>query len=87
MKRLNALTINPLPLADLQQIWVRLYERRVPRYLFLLLCVNLIIAPAVQAATGSDLSRMQSYTLGLLGLVVLAYSIYLFVVMFQPERF
>jgi K+-transporting ATPase KdpF subunit len=55
--------------------------------LLLLLCSNLILANAVQAATGDALSRSQSYALGLLGLVVVALAVYLFVVMFQPERF
>jgi K+-transporting ATPase KdpF subunit len=56
-----------------------------PSYLFLLLCLNLLIAPTVHAAT--EFSRSQSYALGILGLIVLSLSGYLFVVMFQPERF
>ncbi len=59
----------------------------VPRYLLLLLCSNLVLAPAVQAATGNALSRPQAYALGILGLVTVTLSVYLFVVMFQPERF
>lgn len=61
----------------------------VPRNLLLLLLLvfNLICAPAVQAATGNVLSRPQAYALGILGLVTVALSTYLFVVMFQPERF
>ncbi|NJL47364.1 MAG: K(+)-transporting ATPase subunit F [Leptolyngbyaceae cyanobacterium SM2_5_2] len=58
-----------------------------PRVVFLFLCTNLLVAPAVQAATGDALSRSQSYALSLLGLVVVALATYLFVVMFQPERF
>jgi K+-transporting ATPase KdpF subunit len=46
-----------------------------------------MVAPAVHAANGSDFSRLQSYALGILILVTVALSIYLFVVMFQPERF
>jgi K+-transporting ATPase KdpF subunit len=56
------------------------------RYLFLALCLNLVLAPAVWAAS-SDLSRSQAYWLGGLGLMTLALSIYLFVVMFAPEKF
>ena len=41
----------------------------------------------VYAATGETLSRPQSWALGLLGLVVLSLSIYLFFVMFVPEKF
>jgi|GEM_PF-2946090 len=61
--------------------------KKAPGTLLLLLCSNLILANAVQAATGDALSRSQSYALGLLGLVVVALAVYLFVVMFQPERF
>lgn len=41
----------------------------------------------VYAATGETLFRPQSWALGLLGLVVLSLSIYLFFVMFVPEKF
>jgi K+-transporting ATPase KdpF subunit len=62
------------------------FQHKVPRYLFFILCLNLALAPAVQAV-GTDLSRTQSSALGILGLVILSLSTYLFVVMFQPERF
>jgi K+-transporting ATPase KdpF subunit len=63
------------------------FKSKVSRALFIFLGVNLILAPAVQAATGQALSRGQAYALGLLALMTLALSLYLFVVMFQPERF
>lgn len=86
--------VNPLPLAQsvsslgeaAAPFW-RLYRRKGPPSLFLLLCLNLIIAPAVQGATGPQLLRTQAYALGILGLVTILLSGYLFVVMFQPERF
>lgn len=56
-------------------------------YLFSLLCLNAIAAPAVQAATGDSLAKTQAYAIALLGLITLALSVYLFVVIFQPERF
>jgi K+-transporting ATPase KdpF subunit len=87
MKRFNSFKILPFPLEEIQHIGIQLYQRKVPRYLFLLLCLNLVIAPAMQAATGQEFSRNQAYALGILGLVTVALSIYLFVVMFQPERF
>lgn len=87
MNRFNSSRILPFPLAEIQPIWIQLYQKKVPRHLFLLLCLNLVIAPAVQAATGNEFSRNQAYALGILGLVTVALSIYLFVVMFQPERF
>jgi K+-transporting ATPase KdpF subunit len=59
----------------------------VPIQLFLLLCLNLLLTPAVLAATGQTLSAGQAYWLTVLGLVTLGLSIYLFAVIFQPERF
>lgn len=87
MKRLKSSQMFPLWLEEIQSLWSQLYQKKVPRYLLLLLCLNLVIAPAVQAATGHEFSRGQAYALGILGLVTVALSIYLFVVMFQPERF
>ncbi|AUB41019.1 K+-transporting ATPase, F subunit [Nostoc flagelliforme CCNUN1] len=46
-----------------------------------------MVAPLVYAATGEQLSRSQSWGLGLLGMVTLGLSIYLFFVMFVPEKF
>ncbi|MBW4429303.1 MAG: potassium-transporting ATPase subunit F [Nostoc desertorum CM1-VF14] len=60
---------------------------RIPLFLFLLLCLNVLLAPAVQAATPFAISRSASYTIALLGLITLSVSIYLFVVIFQPEKF
>ena len=59
----------------------------IPVQLFLVMCFNAIIAPAVYAAGGEDLTRKAVWGLSLLGLVIIALSIYLFVVIFQPERF
>ena len=89
MKQLDGLTqkMSPDLVEDFATIWESGRKRKVPRYAFLALCFNLLLAPAVQAATGNELSRTQSYALGILGLVVVALGIYLFVVMFQPERF
>jgi K+-transporting ATPase KdpF subunit len=72
---------------DLCSIATKFHDRKPPRYLFWGLIINLILAPAVYAATGETISREQSYALGLLGLVTLALSIYLFAVIFQPEKF
>jgi hypothetical protein len=41
----------------------------------------------VYAATSEQFSRSQAWALGLLGVGVLSLSTYLFVVMFQPEKF
>ncbi len=74
-------------LTDTLELLSEWRRHKVPLYLFLGLCFNLILAPAVFAATGGDLSRSQAYWLGALGLVTVALSIYLFFVMFVPERF
>ena len=55
--------------------------------LFCLMLFNLIIAPAVYAANAESFTKFQAYALGLLGVVTFAFSIYLFAVMFQPEKF
>lgn len=65
----------------------KIMYRRIPISLFLLLTAGLLFAPAVMAATGSTLTRGQSYAIALLGLAAAALSIYLFTVMFQPEKF
>jgi|JI102314A2RNA_FD_contig_31_2523977_length_594_multi_2_in_0_out_0_2 K+-transporting ATPase KdpF subunit len=65
-----------------------LHRHPIPMQIFLLLCLNLIIAPAVYAVAGDDeLTRKAAWALGLLGIVTIALSIYLFVVIFQPEKF
>ncbi|MCU0532886.1 MAG: potassium-transporting ATPase subunit F [Hydrococcus sp. Prado102] len=71
-------------IAEMSIEWRR---QKLPFYLFLALCVNLVLAPGVLAATGGDLSRLQAWAIALLGIVTITLSGYLFVVMFQPERF
>ncbi len=75
------------PIADFQDLWQLANKQKYPRYLFLALCLNLIVAPAVYAANAESFSRYQAYALGLLGIATVIFSIYLFVVMFQPEKF
>ncbi|MFE4107989.1 potassium-transporting ATPase subunit F [Almyronema epifaneia] len=67
---------------------VRLQQRRVRIALkiFIALCLNLAIAPALYAATDS-LSRGNAYALGLLGLVVVGLAAYLTTVILKPEKF
>jgi hypothetical protein len=87
MKLLKLWNIDYGPLENFQQIAIAVYQKKIPRYLFLTLCLNLAIAPAVQATVQVELSRTQAYAIALLGLTTIIFSIYLFVVMFQPERF
>lgn len=71
-----------------KRIKIYLPERhKLPLYLLLSLCLNLVIAPLVYAASNTVLSRSQAWALGLLGLGAVAVSIYLFFVMFVPEKF
>jgi K+-transporting ATPase KdpF subunit len=65
----------------------KLLFKKIPLYFLGILGINSIISPLVQASTGGILSRGQSYALGLLGLVTLSLFVYLFVVIFQPEKF
>lgn len=62
-------------------------KKPLPLVLFLLMCLNLVIAPTVYAATDGNINRINVYALGLLGILTLALAVYLFVVIFQPERF
>ncbi|HEY9664040.1 MAG TPA: potassium-transporting ATPase subunit F [Allocoleopsis sp.] len=72
---------------EISEIWSEWRRQKLPLYLFLAFCFNLIVAPVVYAASGNDFSRAQAWALGLLGLGTLALSIYLFFVMFVPEKF
>ena len=72
---------------DMGEIWSVWRKRKLPSYLFLALCFNTLFAPAVLAATGGELDRLQVWALTLLGVATVGLSAYLFVVMFQPERF
>lgn len=82
MNRTLKLTTN-----ELAELWTEFRRQKLPSRILLLMCLNLVVAPAVQAATGTEFSRNQAYALGLLGLVTVALSIYLFFVMFVPEKF
>ncbi len=55
--------------------------------LFLAVCLNVVIAPTVMAATGGTFSRLNAYAIGLLLLVTVGLAIYLMMVMLQPQRF
>jgi prepilin signal peptidase PulO-like enzyme (type II secretory pathway) len=72
---------------DVTELLTAMRRKKVPFYLFLALCFNLVLAPVVYAASTNELSRSQAWSLGLLGLATLALSVYLFFVMFAPERF
>lgn len=60
---------------------------RIPLIIFLIMFFNVLLAPVVAAATPGGVSHWQVYTISLLGLVTVALCVYLFVVIFQPEKF
>ncbi|MBW4688651.1 MAG: potassium-transporting ATPase subunit F [Komarekiella atlantica HA4396-MV6] len=87
IRRTISLSQSTQVLEEITEIWCQWRRQKLPLYLFLAMCFNLVLAPLVYAATNEQLSRSQSWALGLLGLVTLGLSIYLFFVMFVPEKF
>ncbi|NMG08721.1 ATPase [Brasilonema sp. UFV-L1] len=73
-------------LEEVTEIWSAWRRQKLPLYLFLAMCFNLVVSPLVLAAD-QKLSHTQSWALGLLGIVTVGLSVYLFFVMFVPERF
>jgi K+-transporting ATPase KdpF subunit len=67
-------------------VGVRWCRQRLPLQLLIALCLNLTIAPTVYAAV-DGLQRRQAWAIGLLGLVTVGLAIYLFDVVFRPERY
>ena len=59
----------------------------LPTIILVGMSLNLIIAPAVMAASGKEITRQTAYAIGILYCVILGLSIYLFTVIFQPEKF
>ncbi len=68
-------------------ILAQFVRKKLPVFLLGLLGFTLMIAPLVYAANGTVLSRGQAYSIALLGLVTFSLFIYLFMVIFQPEKF
>ncbi|NJK66280.1 MAG: K(+)-transporting ATPase subunit F [Richelia sp. CSU_2_1] len=89
MKRQNFLNdVLPNNFQEAIELAQMLWQRHpIPVQIFLVMCINLIIAPAVYAAADEDLTRKAAWGLSLLGLVIVGLAVYLFVVIFQPERF
>jgi K+-transporting ATPase KdpF subunit len=89
MKRVDELKeILPRDWSEAGEILGEQWRRNpLPIQLFLLMCLNLLIAPSVDAATGAEITHKAAYALGILGIVIVGLGVYLFVVIFQPERF
>jgi len=81
------MNINQKSMTTITEILTKFRQQKLPLYLLILLITNIIISPAVYSATGAVLTKGQSYALVLLGLVTFSLFIYLFIVIFQPEKF
>jgi K+-transporting ATPase KdpF subunit len=68
-------------------VFISAKRHRIPLSIFLILCFNVLLAPVVAAATPREVSHWHIYTISLLGLVTVSLCVYLFVVIFQPEKF
>ncbi|EHC19615.1 potassium-transporting ATPase subunit F [Fischerella thermalis] len=68
-------------------IWTQWRKQKLPLVIFISLCLNLVIAPAVYAVADGVLERRSAWAIGILGFITLALVFYLFFVIFQPERF
>ena len=89
MKRNNLLNdVFPRDFQEIIELGQMLWQRHpIPVQLFLIMCFNLIIAPAVYATADEGLTRKAAWGLSLLGFVIVGLAVYLIVVIFQPERF
>jgi len=63
------------------------FKYQLPMIIFLVMCLNLLIAPVVYANSGGSLDKVSAWAIGILGFATLMLVVYLFIVIFQPERF
>ncbi|MGJ5672140.1 MAG: potassium-transporting ATPase subunit F [Nostochopsis sp.] len=68
-------------------IWSQWRKQKLPLIIFIGLCLNIVIAPVVYASADGVLERRSAWAIGVLGFITLALVVYLFFVVFQPERF
>lgn len=68
-------------------LWAKLRKQQFLVSTLIALGFTLAIAPVVYAASDISLESRTTWAIGILGLVTLSLVIYLFVVVFQPERF
>ncbi len=88
MKRVNQFRqIMPIEIRDGVELLQQCRRNPLPIGIFLMMCLNLVIAPAVYASAGEAITRKTAWAIGLLALVILSLAIYLFAVILQPERF
>jgi F subunit of K+-transporting ATPase (Potass_KdpF) len=63
------------------------FKYQLPITIFIVLSLNLFIAPVVYANTTINLDRISTWAVGVLGFTTLMLVVYLLIVIFQPERF
>ena len=68
-------------------VWLQWYKQKLPLVIFLGFCLNLLVAPVVYAAADGNIERRSAWALGILGFVTFGLVIYLFDVIFRPERY
>jgi K+-transporting ATPase KdpF subunit len=74
-------------IAAISFIWSQWRKQQLPLAIFITLCLNLLIAPVVYAASAGTLERRSAWAIGILGFITVFLVVYLFTVIFQPERF
>ncbi|MBD2337194.1 K(+)-transporting ATPase subunit F [Calothrix sp. FACHB-156] len=68
-------------------VWPKLRKQQFLLSTLIVLGFTLAFTPVVYAASDVSLESRTTWAIGILGLVTLSLVIYLFVVVFQPERF
>ncbi|MBF2067614.1 MAG: potassium-transporting ATPase subunit F [Calothrix sp. C42_A2020_038] len=61
-------------------------RKQLPFIIFLAICFNIVLSPLVYAST-SQLEARHTYALVGLGIITLGIILYLFDVIFRPERY
>lgn len=87
LDKINKFLLDRNVIETMQDIGDRFIKNLVAKVLFLTMSLNLVISPAVMAASGNEITRNTAYAIAILYGVTIALSIYLFTVIFQPERF
>ncbi|MBD2167592.1 potassium-transporting ATPase subunit F [Calothrix membranacea FACHB-236] len=68
-------------------VWTKLRKHQFLLSTLMVLGFTVAFAPVVYAASDVNLESRTTWAIGILGLVTISLVIYLFIVVFQPERF
>ena len=63
------------------------FKYQLPIIIFIVMSLNLLMAPGVYANTTIRLNGVSVWAVGVLGFTILMLVFYLLIVIFQPERF